>query len=265
MVDLSTVTVGIKTFLRDEKLFRTIAGIRRTMPEVQLCIVDDGHFAGDLDKRRLYDDLLNSGHTVVCTDFDSGFGRKSNIIANLFRTPYLLVASDDFDFEPHSARAGVEKMVEVLDNNCNLSIASGRVDGNPYEFHLTERQPNQWYERPVRGAEYFNQIVGCDLTVNYSLIHKSVFWRNDQRTNIRWDDDVKIGGGEHGAFFIDVKKAGKRVVYVSGVNIDQFKELDSEEYSRYRTRARSSERPCFQKRGITKYVCGDGTVDYEAK
>jgi hypothetical protein len=263
MVDLSQVTIGIKTFLRDEKLFRTLAGIRRTMPDVRISIADDG--GCPKEKGDLYIDMQRAGHTVNFMEFDSGFGAKSNLIAYELKTPYLLVASDDFDFEPPSARAGVERMVEAMQRYASLDIVSGRVDGNPYEFYLTERQPGQWYERPLRGYEYFNEIATCDLTVNYSLIRREVFWKGGVRTNIGWDHDVKIGGGEHGAFFIDAKKGGLKVAYVPGVNISQFKELDNDVYSRYRGRARNSERPCFQKRGITKYVGGDGTVDYEAK
>jgi hypothetical protein len=134
---------------------------------------------------------------------------------------------------------------------------SGRVNGNPYEVHLIERQPGEWYERPLTGSEYFTQSTGCDLTVNYFLARNKVF------DTVRWDDDVKIGGGEHGAFFIDCKRAKFKTVYVAGVNINEQQVRNSPRYRMYRRRAQDPARPCFVRRGIKKYVCGNGVVDYD--
>jgi hypothetical protein len=198
--------------------------------------------------------------------FDSGFGAKSNRIAQVLKRPYLLAASDDFDFSDFNTRVGVSKLAKILDDFPNLHIASGRVNNSEYEFDFEQRdQGSTIIEHTAKNAPRTSArqvatlaaYVACDLTVNYSMIRKEVFQK------VHWDEDVKIGGGEHGAFFVDVMRAGFQVGYVPGVNIDTLKSPDSEEYRKLRNRARGPQRPCFDKRGISKYVLGNGQVDYE--
>ena len=167
------------------------------------------------------------------------------------------MASDDFSFREPFVRRGIEEMLAVLDNNPEISIASGRVNDRPYEFNLIDNG-DEVIEVPLRqDNQPFLWFRRVDLTVNFSLIRKSVF------TIIRWDDDVKIGGGEHGAFFLDCKRAGIKTVWIRGVNINEQKIPNSERYMQLRKRANSPERPCFDKRNIKRYVMGNGVVDYQ--
>jgi hypothetical protein len=277
------VSIGIKTFLRDGKLFRTVDDIRRNLPGAQMIIADDGEMTEEKDS--IYAELIREGHKVLIFSFDSGFGFKSNQIANALDREFLLVGSDDFDFSPPSVAVGIEKMVAVLDGNPTLSVVSGRVDKRPYEFYLEDYGLGTIEERRVRlrlareseSMLLIQEPIPCDLTVNYSLIRRKVFWTEGfitdvdgvywepKRTSIGWDNDVKIGGGEHGAFFIDLKRAGIKVGWVPGVNIDQQPGEDSERYRQFRRRALAPQRPCFERRGIRKYVCGNGIIDYEER
>lgn len=258
-MSLKDVSVGIRTFLRDDKLFRAIDGIRTMMPEVHMIIADDGRPTQNKD--RLYSELSSEGHDVIFCDFDSGFGYKSNAIAKSVLRPYLLIGSDDFDFSDPQALAGIEKMTDVLDRYPYYSAVSGRVNNQRNEFWLSdhgwlvvERQAD---ESP-RGFGT-NEVFSVDLTVNYTMLHRSVF------QDVSWDDDQKIGNGEHGAFFVDMLRAEHHVGFIPGVNINEQPGKDSDEYYSYRYRARSPERSCFVKRGIKKYVLADGAVDYEEK
>lgn len=256
MSDFSKVALGIKTFLRDEHLERAIHGALVTLPGIQLLIADDGRSTPH--KTAIYENLKRMNHRVMTLPFDSGFGMKSNVIATLNTRPYLLIGSDDFDFTLEAAE-GIVKLQEVLDSCPEVHIASGRVYNRPYEFYLEENN-GVVTEIPVTPSpgSTVPWHYDVDLTVNYSLIRDGVL------DEIRWDDDVKIGGGEHGAFFLDVKQAGFKVVYVPGVNINEQKFPSSQEYRQFRARARSPERPCFERRGIKRYVLGDGRVDYNA-
>jgi hypothetical protein len=254
--DLSKVAIGIKTFLRDEALFNTIQAIRDTMPEVQMIIADDGEMTEE--KKRIYADLMSKGHLVSFMGFDSGFGAKSNQIVDLNQRLYLLIGSDDFDFRPTSVRKGIEKMLDVLEN-APVDIAGGRVFG-PYEFFL-EEQNGVVIEIPLQVSNCkVEDYWYCDLTVNYCLIRSSILGFGPRQ--VHWDEDVKIGGGEHGAFFVDVKRAGHRVAYVPGVQISEQRGVSSPRYMQYRGRSGDKARPCFVRRGIKKYVLGNGQVDY---
>jgi hypothetical protein len=169
------------------------------------------------------------------------------------------MGSDDFDFTPKAAE-GVERLQEVLDLCSEVDIASGKVNNRFYEFELIDKG-DTIIERPV--SRFYTTeclwCIHCDLTVNYFLARNKVFDR------IRWDDDVKIGGGEHGAFFVDCKRAGFKTVNVPSVNIDEQQIRNSARYNEFRNRARNPERPCFVKRGIKKYVLGNGQIDYKEK
>jgi hypothetical protein len=266
---LHRVTILIKTFLRDAHLLETIDAIQARLPEVQMLIVDDGNEA--YLKGNYYHRLRKQGHVVVEMPFDSGFGAKSNEAIRQCERPYLLIGSDDFDFRPASVREGIIKLVDTLDDGY-VDIASGRVNDNPYEGWLRVVNDGQGivvveeyidFNSPHR-TENGTTFHYCDLTVNYSLIRRDVLGFDEGF--IHWDDDVKIGGGEHGAFFYDAKLAGVRVAYVPGVNItEQTNKPTDSRYPSMRGRARDKARPCFTKRGITKYVCFDGTVDWGKK
>ena len=247
----SDIAVGIKTFLRDDKLYKAIDGIRRNLPEAQMIIADDGYI--HTKKQKLYYELADEGHTILECAFDSGFGHKSNRIADHLTRPYLLIGSDDFDFTPQAC-TGVYRLQEVLEVT-DIDNTSGRVRSRPYEFNL-EINDEVVTEHPVNPTR---PITVVDLTVNYSMIKRHVF------DKVRWDDDVKIGGGEHGAFFYDVKLAGYKVAYIDGVNIDEQNHQDTHLYRSYRSRSISKARPCFVKRGIKKYILGTGEVDYDSK
>jgi hypothetical protein len=252
VADLSKVTIGIKSFLRPNKLENALEGILDNLPECKVIVADDS-FA---DYENDLWDLADNEHpkiTWVALDFDKGFGFKSNVIAQAVQTPYLLIGSDDFDFSSKAVRTGIEELTRILDTYPNIHVAAGRVDGRRYEFNFRINGTEITEER----VEPLDRFVFCDLCVNYCLVRKEVF------SKVSWSNEVKIGGGEHAKWFLDLKRAGFKTVYVSGVNINTQRGPDSSEYRKYRNRANSPERPCFIEAGITKYVLGDGRVDYE--
>jgi Glycosyl transferase family 2 len=257
MSNLSDVSILLRTFLRDEKLFNSISAIRKNMPEMRIIIVDDGEMTEEKDG--VYSDLIKEGHKVIILDFDSGLGAKSNAATKVLDTKFLLVSCDDFSHSPPSVAVGIEKMLGVLDREPELAIASGRVNNKPYEFHLAENEDDgSVYELEALhqgDKEYYE----CGLTVNYSLIRSEVFQK------VRWLDSVPIGGGEHAAFFLAVKYAGFKVAWVPGVNITTQEGKDSDRYIQFRRRALSPERPCFDAMGVKRYVMASGQIDYEKK
>ena|ERR1017187_7964333 len=256
------IDIGIKTFLRDEQLFKALKGIDDYFFGARAIVVDDGK--ATVEKYNAYAVLERLGHATSLLPFDSGFGKKSNRIVELSTRPYLLIASDDFEFDKQAA-SGLTDMQKVLDNCPDVDIASGRVNHSPYEFYLEISDFGEGVyikEHPVTKQIYdgfeilFPWIIDCDLTVNYSLIRREVFKK------VKWDDDVKIGNGEHGSFFYDCKLAGLKTVCVPSANINEQKIRNSPEYKQYRNRANSPERSCFDKRNIVEYILGDGRVDY---
>lgn len=256
---LSNVCIVIKTFLRDGYLLKCIEGIQKEFCECKMVIVDDGDMESAVGKQKLltYEQLRRAGHICQWLPKDSGFGAKSNAAVRFCDRPYVLIGSDDFDFSASGVRSGIERMAAVLDNCPDIGVASGRVNAKPYEMTLqmgpdwAKETPGYHEVKRVKGIE----IQLCDLTVNYSLIRREVFEK------VRWDDDVKIGGGEHGAFFIDVKRAGWKVALVSGATIREMKGHvlgNNRDYYKMRARAKNPERPCYIRRGINHYIGAAG-------
>lgn len=270
---LSRVAIMIKSFLRDGFLFKCLDGLEQNFPECKLVIVDDGYEAGKnspFNKITRYAELRAKRHACIWLPFDSGFGAKANAaIPHCMNKEYVLIGSDDFDFSDPKVRPGVEAMQKVLDAVPSLGLVSGRVDGNPYEFCW---EPFEHELREVARYHASGHVNGttyhlCDLTVNYSLVRTKIF--NPQFGEIKWDGgDVKIGGGEHSAFFIDLQRCYWGVAYVEGANINQMKfepfekaQRQHKTYGEMRARARKPGRPCLKVRGIDTYILGDGSVE----
>jgi len=256
---LSRVCILIKTFLRDGYLLQCLSGIQRTMPDAKIIIVDDGYESSQ--KIQLYSELRRRGHCCEWLPFDSGFGAKSNRGVELADRDYVLIGSDDFNFGEPTVRGYIEKMVAVLDALPEVGIASGRVNGRPYEAILDLSADSVREKQGYSGEGQINGIAYkyCDLTVNFSLIRRAVFEK------VTWDSDVKIGGGEHGAFFVDVKRAGWRTVYIPGVNINEMKgpqQWAHHSYGRFRGRASAPGRICLKRRGISTYHLMGGAVEH---
>ncbi len=252
---LSGVSILIKTFLRDGYLTRCIAGIQKTMPEVKIVVVDDGEESAD--KIKLQSRLRAEGHIYHWLARDSGFGAKSNAAIQFYDRPYVLIGSDDFDFADISVRRGIERMLIVMESNPELGVVSGRVNNRPYEMLLEVGSDWVKAEPGYRGSNRVNGIdyQFTDLTVNYSLVRREVFEK------ARWDSDVKIGGGEHGAWFLDVRRAGWKVAVVSGASIKELPNNAGWRHPTYLTmrgRARDPERPCYIRRGINHFITSGG-------
>src|ERR1700677_135986 len=170
-MDLSKISIGIKTFLRDAKLYNTIQAIRDTMPEVKMIISDCGEM--NEEKDGIYADLERAGHKIIHLPFDAGFGAMGNSIIDALDTDFLLIAADDFDFNITYVRPGIERMLDVLENT-DVDVASGRVRG-AYEFDLEDKGDviiEHPVSIPVSPVPYY---VTCDVTVNYNLAKRRVF------------------------------------------------------------------------------------------
>lgn len=257
------ISVLIKTFKRDGYLLRCVRGVTHWMPQAKLVVVDDGHESSF--KITWYSMLRKMGHIIAWLPFDSGFGAKANCgVGHSSSRPYVLVGSDDFDFD-QKAMEGILRLIEVLDEDPSVDVASGRVNGRPYEATLTVEGAD-CYERAARFDAPLSSLQtrggvryhACDLTVNYSLIRREVFEK------VSWDSDVKIGGGEHGAFYLDLQRHGFKVVWVEDVNINELKgttDWSAPDYAQFRGRARQPGRICLKRRGIDRFHLMGGSIE----
>lgn len=260
--EFDRVCVQMKCLLRDGLMYRSTAGVLANLPGARLVIVDDG--LESREKITYYAKLRAAGHTCAWLPFDSGFGAKSNEAIKYYDRPYVLIASDDFDFTPKAAD-GVRCMMAVLDGDPSIDIASGRVDDNPYEGDLIVRvredglkeistpRPNYSKMRTIGDVEYLE--VG--LTVNYNLMRREVFEK------VRWDDEFKIGG-DHGLFYLNAQEQGLKTAWVKDVSISQLRPKAGDcdpRYGEFRGRARHSLPRLYKKYGWWSWTNMQGDID----
>jgi GT2 family glycosyltransferase len=253
---LSDVTILITSFLRPGYLQECLAGIRRNLPECKVIVIDD---SGD----------QQPGHCVgvhlVQLPFDSGLSAKRNAGVKACTTKYLLMGSDDFDFSTAEARAGIQKLVRVLEEHPDVDVAGGHHNNQRYEgflefvagSHIKETRLFANQQATVPSLSQKHKVYKVDLIVNYFLA------RRESIRGIPWDERMKIGG-EHGDWFLTLKETGKTVVWVDGVNINELprdRNKEHPDYGRYRARAVSlGHRIFLEKRGIQYYFGFDDPV-----
>lgn len=255
------ICVLVKTLMRDAMLFRCVDSILKFMPGAKLVIVDDGFETRQ--KIHRYSQLRKMGHYCVWMDFDSGFGAKNNAAIKYYDRPYTLIFSDDFICDEDTAN-GVLKMLKVLESDSVLGVASGRVDGNPYEGDIVEevREDGMIHMKLVKPRNAWHDLKGapftcCDMTVNYNLVRREVF------EHVHWHEEFKIGG-DHLLFYQQVKAAGFLTSYVHGVNVRQQGRKPGDvlpQYDEARGRARLALPDLFRRMNWYKFTGLDGRVD----
>ena len=258
------ICVLVKTFLRDKLMQKCVALIEQHMPGARIVLVDDG--LESKEKVKFYSELRSRGHSCAWLPFDSGFGAKSNEAKKYYDRKYILVYSDDFETTEESAQ-GVLNMITVLEARPDIGVASGRVDGNPYEANVTEtKRPDGMIDIVLTPADHspenYKEADGVRYlevghTVNYNLV------RRDAMKRCLWDEEFKIGG-DHFQFYEQVKSNGWGVCYVEGVNVDQLRRFSGSEdplYGQARGRARFSLPGVFKKNNWASFTSIDGRVD----
>ena len=243
---LCDVAIAITSLWRHGYLLACLDGIAKNLPEVSVIVADDSDT-----------DLCASiaGPDCIRMKFDSGLPAKRNAIVDACQKPLLLLACDDFDFSTPEARQGIEKMVKVLDENPDVDVAGGHVDGLSYEGYL-EYVPGE-YVRETRLVPDGTPFQRCDLTVNYFLA------RTDKI--VAWDVRMKIGG-EHFDWFWQMRQAGCKIVWVSGVNVNTLQlgtstNVQDPRYGGFRRRAINLGHPLMKKQyNIKDYISFDGGI-----
>lgn len=255
---LRDITILITSFLRPGYLKDCLAGIEENLPECAVMVVDD---SGDQPPGN------ESDRRFIHLPFDSGLSAKRNAGVKACATKYLLLGSDDLDFRPLEVREGIEKLLGVLDKHPAVDVAGGHHNNQEYEGFL-ELAPGSYiketrlfsrsgHRKTSQSLSEEYEAYKVDLIVNYFLA------RIESIRPLPWDERMKIGG-EHGDWFMTLKNAGKNIVWVPGVNINELPHDASKEhadYSKYRGRALSLGHKIFlEKRGIKHYFDFDSPV-----
>jgi hypothetical protein len=249
-MQLDDVTILITTFYRPGYLEHALKGVRRSMPEAQVVVAcDDGHYTNP--------DTYKGWTQWADMEFDVGLTPKRNAAVSLADTKYCLLGSDDFDYGKDAARAGVVKMKEVLEAHPEVDVVCGTYNGKRYEGSLTvkdgyvfQAQLQEGIEEPLFTEPYPAWKV--DIGINYFLA------RTETLVEVPWDERIVPIGGEHGDWFLDMKTAGKTVVWIEGAEITSFQLDDPNarhpDYLKYRRRTHLGHRAMCEKWGVKDWM-----------
>lgn len=203
----SKVAIGIKTFMREESLFKTIDSIERHFPlPYRLYIADDGDISEEKEYR--YQQLEIQGHTIIRLPFNSGISFGRNVIIKKAKEDYVLITDDDILLNDSES---IERMRKILDSKDDIGLCAGMIyqeNGEPFGGKDYSRGLRLEIDRQVLfrhtstgklsklDRTLFNY---ADQVVNFFLAKKEIF--ND----VRWDERIKIEY-EHMDFFLNLKK-----------------------------------------------------------
>ncbi len=233
MSDYSNLNAIVRTFLRDEHMRACCDSLERHYHGIQIVLVDDGYSTPE--KRDYYAGLRSRGHIVEDTflPFDSGCGAKWNVGAALCKRDYILFANDDYLFQ--GARDGINTMAGLFVMDPEIGVICGTYNDIDYQGWIKEIPgrieetmcPRNGSLRYWLGVRYEE----VDICACYGIMKREVF-----TSGVRWDARYKIGG-EHGDWFMDVKRAGYKILFTPDAKINEGPGEPHPDYANYRNRS----------------------------
>ena len=194
----SDITVGIKTFYRENKLkqlFDSLIGIGFK----EAIVADDGKETES--KERLYKEYAKRlPLKVIRLDYDTGLSFGRNRIVDQTNTPYLLMLDDD---------QVVPKNINDLKQVLNADETIGGVSGYWNEYGHIRCDASNLYQR---GDYLFKDTSKSPVlhktgNVTYYLLDQipnSTLFRTECLKKFPWDEHFKIGS-EHVDFYLNHK------------------------------------------------------------
>ena len=204
---MKDVTAIVISFLRPVYTIACIQSLRRTYPEINIVVGENGEFDNELAKV-----CEQVGAKYVQLPYDSGVCVGRNMLMQHVKSKYVLVGDDDFYYDENT---GADKMLQLLETNQGVDLIGGRIRENGivrnYQGSI-EINGRMLVNRPIdiERAEYQTtadlRFVKTDLVFNFFIARVDRIW------NIPWDDQIKVAY-EHESWFIDLQKNNINVYF----------------------------------------------------
>jgi hypothetical protein len=246
--DHRTIAILIPTFLRDERLMKSVDSILKRCDRdntfrkwVRIYVADQGHKEWSETKTEFYKKLEKGGHKVYKTPFNSGLSYNRNYLVEKSVEPYVMIVDDDFEF---TANTDLGAFLEILNHRENNGIVGGNIENRPpyhadlvfeekergrYLFRiqkLNEAQKVHVYNTTKKHKEliYFY----TDIVLNFFLAKREVL------EEIPLDNDLKLV--EHTDHFLRIKQSNKwKVCHYPNTTCKHITSSVSKEYKSFRS------------------------------
>ncbi len=217
-VDHRTIAILIPTFLRDERLMKSIESILKRCEHddmfrkwVRIYVADQGHPEWSEQKTEFYKKLKEGGHKVYKTPFNSGLSYNRNFLVQQSVEPYVMIVDDDFEF---TADTDLGAFLEVLNHReCN-GVVGGNIENRPpYHADLVfeEKENGRYLYRVQKLNEPQNLHIynttqkNKELTYFYTDIVLNFFLaKREVLEEVPLDNDLKLV--EHTDHFLRIKR-----------------------------------------------------------
>jgi len=227
---LEQVTFGITTFERPAQLQKLVTSITSRFPGAKIRIANNGKKRVKFSVPKLVQMFL---------PFDVGASACRNCLLTNSDTEYVYLLDDDFVFTEETR---VAPMVDVLRHDQSIGVVGGsvkerRAQAKPCcNFKGMEIVPvSPPKQRTTAGTEY----VLCDYIRMFALFRANVV------ETTRWREELKIGG-EHRAFFYDLRKRGVwKVAWTPASTVHHDIHVGDKSYKKYRARAGKFQQVAF--------------------
>lgn len=254
MAGTEAITVGIKTFLRTDKLRDCLASLAQHRWS-EVIVADDGPI--DEEREQMYVVARrNLPLRLLRLDFDTGLAAGRNEIVRQCQTDRLLMLDDD-----QTVGADIGRLGEVLDADPGIGGVSCiwvERDGRKCTACDLEVDGGRIVKR-VSGTPVPKTTASGMQYLEFDFIPNSTLFRTDCLREFPWDPFYKIGK-EHLDFYLTHKRAGKWRFAVSiDIEIGHHPEGSSSgTYHKFRggERLEVSEAYFLQKWGVTSIVEG---------
>jgi len=205
--DNTKIAIGIKTFYREESLFKTLDSIKKYFPlPYRLYIADDGEISDRKEYR--YQQLENEGHVIIRLPFNSGISVGRNEIIKKSIEDYILIMDDDIAIQDSKSIINMKVALEAKDN---IGVCSGILFSENGDYLTSESYQKgvrfeidrgMLFRHPGEKKIYKagdSMYVYADQVVNFFLAKRAVF------DDVMWDDRIKVEW-EHLDFFLKLKE-----------------------------------------------------------
>lgn len=221
--DFSDVTALVKTFLRDEYLFRCVESLRQSYRNIQIAVADDGHFSSDRVKR-----LQDLGCQVHLLSFNSGLSYGRNWLVDHCTTPYCLIGDDDFRYSPGCRLDWLRELLQttgadVAAGACHQDRMIAHYEG---DFVYQDDGGLVYKASPTRWSNHHGQppYRRVDIALNFFMA------KTEAVRHVKWDPT--IGAYEHEDWFLQAAEVGLKTVYCPDVVVEH-RYLDKEDPKEY--------------------------------
>lgn len=253
------VTLIVTTFSRPDSLRKCVKSIRNFYPDMKIIVSDNGKPNLTLN----YELVKIHKCRYLGLPFDSGTSHAKNAALDIMTNKYAVIIDDDFEF---SENTKLGKFKTILDNDESIGIVGGKpitkrgkvgIIGSRL---LVNKEKEMFWRFPIENPEWKEiediEYYYADYTRQFLMIRNV--------PDIRWDDDLKMGG-DHIWFFMNIKfHTDWKVVYVPEVEVIHHRaSRKDKKYMFYRRRG-DFKKKFYKKTGLRYGIFHNHTIfDYK--